>query len=91
MIGVLQAILCFLKDMLYILFDIWLGHWDSILSTADSFLAQIGGTPWTFTAIPTQYAWVLGATGIAESLTIIATALGIRFLLQSVPFVRWGS
>jgi hypothetical protein len=91
MIGVLQAILCFLKDMLYILFDIGLGHWDSILGAADSFLSQIGGTPWTFSTIPTQYAWLLGSTGIAESLTIIATALGIRFLLQSVPFVRWGS
>ena len=71
--------------------DAVLNQWDTILSSADSVLASIGGTPWTFGVIPSQYAWILGATGIVECLTMVATALGIRFLLQSVPFVRWGS
>lgn len=91
MISMLQAILCFLKDMLYIVFDIGLGHWDSILGAADTFLSQLGGVSWTFSSVPSQYAWLLGATGCGEALTIVASALGIRFLLQSVPFVRWGS
>jgi len=91
MIAVLNAILCYLKEMLYLFSDWWLTHYDSVLSTTDNMLKTLGGTAWTFSAIPTQYAWLLGATGIAESLTIIASALGIRFLLQTVPFVRWGN
>jgi len=41
--------------------------------------------------IADQYAWLLGATGMSQAIAIIAGAMGVRFLLQSVPFVRWGS
>ncbi|MDP1769135.1 MAG: DUF2523 family protein [Nitrospirota bacterium] len=91
MTTILGYIWCFLQDMLYIFVDIALGHWDSLLAVTDSMLTTLGGNPWTFSAIPTQYAWLLGATGMGEALTIVATALGVRFFMQSVPFVRWGS
>lgn len=41
--------------------------------------------------IADQYAWILGATGMSQAIAIVAAAMGVRFLLQSVPFVRWGS
>jgi hypothetical protein len=28
---------------------------------------------------------------MSQALTIVAGAMGVRFLLQTVPFVRWGS
>jgi hypothetical protein len=88
---ILTYIWCWLQDVLFAIMDIILGQWDGLLGVTDSLLAQLGGSPWTFASIPTQYAWVLGATGTGEALTIVATALGIRFFMQSVPFVRWGS
>jgi len=28
---------------------------------------------------------------MSQAIAILAGAMGVRFLLQSVPFVRWGS
>ena len=41
--------------------------------------------------IANEYAWLLGATGMSQAIAIIAGAMGVRFILQTVPFVRWGS
>ena len=49
----------------------------------------VGGL--TVPAIANEYAWLLGATGMSQALTIVAGAMGVRFLLQTIPFVRWGS
>jgi len=51
----------------------------------------IHGSAIAVPVIADQYAWLLGATGLSQALAIIAGAMGVRFLLQSVPFVRWGS
>jgi uncharacterized protein DUF2523 len=91
MTALLQLILCFLNDMIFRFKDVWLDMWDSLLSPADSLLTSIGTGGLSVTAIPDEYAWMLGATGLAQALAIIATAMGTRFLLQAIPFVRWGS
>jgi hypothetical protein len=91
MSAILSAIYCLLADFLYAAWDLILVQWDGLLAVGDSLLSSIGSASWAMTVIPTQYAWILGATGCGEALTIIATALGIRFLLQSIPFVRWGT
>ena len=54
-------------------------------------LASVGTGGLTVPVIADQYAWLLGATGLSQAIAIIAGAMGVRFLLQSVPFVRWGS
>jgi hypothetical protein len=77
--------------VLLLLTDWGLGIWDSLLSVADSTLATIGTAGLTLPVIPDQYAWVLGATGMSQALAILASAMGTRFLLQTIPFVRWGS
>ncbi|MCX5721841.1 MAG: hypothetical protein NT179_07405, partial [Nitrospirae bacterium] len=91
MTGLLNLIYCFLLDMIASFKDIWLLGWDSLLGPVDTILTSIGTGGLTVPVIADQYAWVLGATGMSQAMAIIASAMGVRFLLQSVPFVRWGS
>ena len=91
MTALLNLIYCWLLDLLAKLTDIGLNAWDSVLGPADSIQASVGTGSLTVPVIPTQYAWILGATGMAQAVAIIAGAMLVRFTLQSVPFVRWGS
>ena len=89
--AILSMIYCVLMDMIASFRDVWIEGWDSVLGVLDATLASIGTAGLTLPVIPNEYAWILGATGMSQALTIIAGALGVRFLLQTVPFVRWGS
>ena len=91
MTALLNLIYCFLVDMIWSFADVWKSAWDSLLTPADSILASLGTGSLTVPVIPSQYTWVLGATGMSQALAIIAGAMLVRFTLQSVPFVRWGS
>jgi hypothetical protein len=91
MTAILTLIYCWLQEFFFSLTDWGLGIWDSLLSVADSTLATIGTAGLTLPVIPDQYAWVLGATGMSQALAILASAMGTRFILQTIPFVRWGS
>jgi hypothetical protein len=91
MTAILQLIYCFLMDMIASFKDIWLLGWDSILVPVDALLASVGSGGLSVPVIADQYAWLLGATGLSQAIAILAGAMGVRFLLQSVPFVRWGS
>ena len=91
MTALLNLIYCFLMDMIASFKDLWLVGWDSILVPVDALLASVGTGGLAVPVIADQYAWLLGATGLSQAIAIIAGAMGVRFLLQSVPFVRWGS
>ncbi len=91
MTALLNLIYCFLMDMIASFKDIWLLGWDSVLSPVDTLLSAVGTGSLVVPVIADQYAWMLGATGMSQALAILAGAMGVRFLLQSVPFVRWGS
>ena len=91
MTAILQLIYCFLLDMIASFKDIWLIGFDSVLGPVDALLASVGTGSLTVPVIADQYAWLLGATGLSQALAILAGAMGVRFLLQTVPFVRWGS
>jgi len=91
MTAILQMIYCFLLDMIASFKDIWLLGWDSVLGPVDALLASVGTGGLTVPMIADQYAWLLGATGMSQAIAILAGAMGVQFLLQSVPFVRWGS
>jgi hypothetical protein len=91
MTALLNLIYCFLMDMIASFKDIWLVGWDSILLPVDALLASVGTGGLTVPVIADQYTWLLGATGMSQAIAILAGAMGVRFLLQSVPFVRWGS
>lgn len=48
--------------------------------------------PQTYYAmIPPETAAVMGYIGVPQAISIIVAALVIRFTLQTIPFVRWGS
>lgn len=91
MTALLNLIYCFLMDMIASFNDVWLVGWDSLLGPVDVLLASVGTGGLAVPVIADQYAWLLGATGMSQALAILAGAMGVRFLLQSVPFVRWGS
>ena len=91
MTALVNLIYCFLMDMIASFKDIWLVGWDSILVPVDALLASVGTGGLAVPVIADQYAWLLGATGMSQAIAILAGAMGVRFLLQSVPFVRWGS
>jgi hypothetical protein len=91
MTALLNLIYCFLMDMIASFKDIWLLGWDSVLSPVDTLLSSVGTGSLVVPVIADQYAWLLGATGMSQALAILAGAMGVRFLLQSIPFVRWGS
>lgn len=44
-----------------------------------------------WSGLPGEVLNVLGLIGLGTALQIIGAALVIRFVLQTVPFVRWGS
>lgn len=44
-----------------------------------------------YSLIPADVANMLGYIGIPQALSMIVSALLIRFILQIIPFVRWGS
>ncbi|MDH4078987.1 MAG: hypothetical protein OEU68_04145 [Nitrospira sp.] len=91
MTALLNLIYCFLLDMILSFADVWKGGWDSVLSVADQLLASVGTGSLSAPVIPMQYTWVLGATGMSQAVAIIASAMLVRFTLQAIPFVRWGS
>ena len=91
MTAILNLIYCFLMDMIQSFRDVWVIGCDSVLAPVDALVASVGTGGLTVPAIANEYAWILGATGMSQAVAIVAGAMGVRFLLQSVPFVRWGS
>jgi putative flippase GtrA len=89
--AILSMIYCFLLDMIATFRDVGIESWDSVLGVLDATLGAIGTGGLVLPIIPAEYTWMLGATGMSQALTIVAGAMGVRFLLQTVPFVRWGS
>ena len=91
MTALLNLIYCWCLEVFLSLRDLLLDSWDSVLSPADALLASLGTGSLTAPIIPNEYAWLLGVTGMSQALAIVAGAMLTRFVLQSIPFVRWGS
>ncbi|MDU9400808.1 DUF2523 family protein [Pseudomonas sp. zfem003] len=67
---------------------------DQSLDVAVAALSVISApfNPQTYYAlIPADVANILGYIGIPQCLSIIVASLVVRFTLQTIPFVRWGS
>ena len=91
MSAILGLIYCYLKDMLNFANDLGKGAWESVWQVPGLLLSGISVEVLSTPIIPDQYAWILGATGMSQAIAIIASALLVRFALQAIPFVRWGS
>lgn len=44
-----------------------------------------------FSALPPETIYLLSISGFGEAMGMITTCLVIRFLIQMIPLVRWGS
>ncbi|UCO99574.1 DUF2523 domain-containing protein [Metapseudomonas lalkuanensis] len=89
-----QVVLQVFKDLWNMVTDVFCWAFDSILGIAASALnaIDIPFNPATYYAlIPPETANILGLIKLPQAIAIIVGALVIRFLLQTVPFVRWGS
>ncbi len=81
-------------DIYNLLTDIPCWLLDQVLKMASSALnaIEIPFNPQSYLgAIGGDLANMLGLIGLTQGLTIITSALVVRFLLQTIPFVRWGS
>lgn len=78
----------------HILTDLFCWGFESLIGVAIAALNAISipFDPQTYySMIPADVANMLGYIGIPQALGIIVSGLVIRFLLQTIPFVRWGS
>lgn len=44
-----------------------------------------------FSMLPPETVYMLKITGFSEAMGMIVVCIGIRFVIQMIPFVRWGS
>ncbi len=92
MTAILLNIYCWLTSFWYSLNDYVVRAFDGLLGVGDY---MISGLDYSFLTSPdfsaiSDYTWLLGATGVDVCIGIMASALILRFALQSIPFVRWG-
>lgn len=79
-----------LKDFFFWIFE-------SILDVSIFFLDGVGSIVGAldvaqyFSAIPPETSYILSLIGVSQALGMIVSCLGIRFIIQMIPFVRWGS
>lgn len=85
-----EALWAMLKDMVCWALDGVMGAGVSLLNTFnDQLPSQNLSSAWA--QLPAEVLGMASALGLGEALAIIVAALIIRFLLQMIPFVRWGS
>jgi len=91
MTAILSLIWCWLQDFWHSVTDFHLYVFDGLLDIATGALQGIVPETWAVPEIADSYAWVLGALGLPQAFSIVASAWALRFILQTVPLVRWGS
>lgn len=90
----LAVVLQVFKDIWNMITDVICWAFDGLLAIAAGALNAIDVpfNPQTYySMIPAETAQMLGYIGITQALTMVVASLVIRFTLQTIPFVRWGS
>ena len=97
-VGLAEWILLLVKQLFLdawnVITDLWCWVFDGLMSIAVSALQAIAAPfdPQTYySMIPADAANMLGYIGVPQALAMIVASLVIRFALQTIPFVRWGS
>ena len=44
-----------------------------------------------FSALPPETSYMLSQVGLSQAMGMVITSISVRFILQTIPFVRWGS
>ncbi len=91
----LDVIIQIFVDLFELLTDVIYGVIHSILLFAVSMLSTLPAPSYDLSSLisglPAEMLNVAGLIGAGEALGIIIAALMVRFVLQMIPFVRWGS
>ncbi len=84
------SVFAFFEDFFYWLLDkvFYLGQ--MMIGALASGLSNLNPLMY-FDSIPSSTKWFMNAVGFNESMGIILSAITIRFMIQMIPFVRWGS
>ena len=78
------------KDFLYFVLETLLEVVQLILNGLGSLFDAINLAQY-ISAIPPDVANIMGLIGIGQAMGVIVAAIGIRVILQLIPFVRLGS
>lgn len=84
------TLLTALKDLFFWALETLFNAVTHLLSGISDLFSQMDVSSY-MTAIPSQVAWVFIQVGLPNALVIISSAIGIRLILQLIPFVRLGS
>ncbi len=79
-----------LKDFFIWMFDSLLDVGVALLSTVGSLMSGLDIAQY-MSFLPPETSHMLSQTGLSQSMGMIVTCLSVRFIIQMIPFVRWGS
>jgi len=76
-------------------FFIWI--MESLMTVAVTMLDGVGALmsgldiAQYMTFLPAETTYMLSQIGLSQAMGMIVTSISVRFILQTIPFVRWGS
>lgn len=84
------SVYAMLKDFSYWLIDMLSDLAVTLLDSVSYLLNSLDVSQY-FSFLPPETNYMLSISGFSEAMGMIITSLLIRFILQLIPFVRWGS
>lgn len=87
--GIFTAAVDMLRDVAAWVFDQLLSIVVSAVQAIDTSALSSASTSWG--SLPADVSNILSLLGVGTAITIISAAIGIRLVLQLIPFVRLGS
>ncbi|BCX89515.1 hypothetical protein MIN45_P1888 [Methylomarinovum tepidoasis] len=91
----LDVVVQIFVDLGELALDVVWGALDSIISVAVGLLSALPAPSFDLAGalggLPAEMINVAGLIGLGQAIGIVIAALGVRFVLQMIPFVRWGS
>lgn len=88
--SIIDSLFAILNDVFCSIVDALLKAANSILNTVNLGLSYLDITTY-FNGLPADVLNVMGLIGISECSVMIVSSLGIRLILQLIPFTRLGS
>jgi hypothetical protein len=77
-------------DMFYLILDLVSGATASILAGLSNSFENMDMLP-AFTFLSPEMANILGLIGVGQAISMIIASIGVRLVLQLIPFTRLGS
>ena len=88
--SLLLSLLDMLKDLFYWIMEQLLSFGALILSGIGSLMSGLNISQY-MGFLPPETIHIISIIGLGEAMGMIVTCLMVRFFLQLIPFVRWGS